>query len=78
MAFGQNSQDILRTVWSWFREIAKYLAVYLIIYAAVKFLVQELLAIGNEGVYALVALILTLLVYFFVQRKNANSADNST
>ncbi|MCF7804558.1 MAG: hypothetical protein K9N46_10575 [Candidatus Marinimicrobia bacterium] len=71
MSNDQSSQDILRTVWSVFKEILKYLLLYLVFYAILKALIMEVLAYDNEGVVALTALIPTLLIYYLIKRRSS-------
>jgi|GEM_PF-2810256 len=68
----ESSQDILQRVWSAFKDIAKYLVLYLISYAVFKFLIVELGGFDNEGVVAAIALLLVVVIYYFVRRQNGS------
>ncbi|MBS1271203.1 MAG: hypothetical protein MAGBODY4_00332 [Candidatus Marinimicrobia bacterium] len=66
----ESSQDILSRVWTVFKDIAKYLLLYLIMYAVLKFIIAELAGLDYEAVAATLALIVVLATYYFVRKQD--------
>jgi len=65
----QSPQDILSKTWSWFKKIALYLGLFIVIYAVLKLVIFDVFQIHVLPIIGIISFIFTAIIYYF---KNKN------